>query len=249
MIFKKERWILSSKPVPKKKWNSLDLVQQNIGYIFRDPQLLRRALTHKSFQYEKGVEVAGDNNETLEFLGDAVIDLVISDLLMKAFPQDNEGLLSKRRSNLVNEESLAEKAKELGVDRALLLGRGERVTGGSEKPRLLCSALEALFGAIYRDGGYEEVQKVASPLFAQLLQQSQDMDQFDRDYKTRYQEWIQKEQKSTPTYHLLKEEGPPHDRLFYVEVRIEDRPMAQGVGRSKKQAEQVAAQRALESEL
>ncbi len=225
--------------------SQLEAIEQFIQYKFKDQNLLRRALTHKSFEYEEK-QVSIGNNEILEFLGDAVIDLAMSDLLMEYFPDDNEGQLSKRRASFVNEEALAQRAKTIGINGALFLGRGERATGGNEKPRLLCSALEALFGAVYKDAGYEETKKLLRFFFSDLLNESKDFIEYDRDYKTRYQEFIQREEKSTPTYTLLRIEGPPHNRVFQVAVCVGQSSRAEGMGRSKKQAEQEAARSALE---
>lgn len=229
------------------------MIEDQIKYQFKEPRFLRQALTHRSFQptdqtTQTAQSVKIQDNETLEFLGDAVIDLAVSDLLMEYFPEDNEGQLSKRRASLVNEEALAEQAKNIGLNQVLLLGKSEQLTEGASKPRLLGSAFEALFGAVYKDGGYLEAQSLCRRFFSSILEQSQHWEDFDKDYKSRYQEVIQKTEPFTPTYRLLKIEGPPHDCLFHVAVCVGEKIIAKGWGRNKKQAEQEAARHALEGQ-
>lgn len=216
-----------------------------LNYQFRDLSLLEKALTHRSYAVEIG-KPAGIDNERLEFLGDAVLDLVISDLLWRAYPEEQEGPLSHRRAALVSEGSLAVVGQELGLSELLMLGKGERLSGGAMKPRLVASALEALIGAIYLDSNYEEAFRVVAQFFQQRVQTQGNEQDYRKDYKTRLQELIQKELLQTPTYELVEESGPPHDRSFKVNVRISERVLASGEGKSKKQAEQNAAQTALQ---
>lgn len=222
------------------------ILQEKLGYQFKDLDLLERALTHKSFQNENA-EISKGHNERLEFLGDAVLDLVLSDLLMKRFPHLSEGDLSKIRASLVNETILAEMAREFGLDQILRLGRGEILTGGSAKPRLLASTIEALIGAYYLDAGFGQVFSWVENLFEPRVENLDLNLHFANDYKTRLQELFQEKHKVAPRYVVTKEEGPDHQKTFYVEVRIEDRLLGTGCGRSKKLAEQDAARQILES--
>jgi ribonuclease-3 len=220
---------------------------ERIGYNFKNADLLLLALTHKSFRNEQPTAVAGDN-ERLEFLGDAVLDLVLSDLLMKRFGADQEGSLSKKRASLVNEEHLAELAREIGLDSYVRLGKGERQTGGLQKPRILASAFEAVLGAIFLDGGFDAassaITRFFEPRLAPFLAGAAD---FARDFKTRLQEQAQELFRLTPTYFVEREEGPDHNKIFEVSVRLDNRVLAVGKGRNKKAAEQDAARLALES--
>ena len=215
-----------------------------LAHTFQVPELLTQALTHKSFRNEEA-HVAGDN-ERLEFLGDAVLDLAVTDILMREFLDANEGSLSKRRASLVNEEALAAIARRLEVDKCLRLGKGERLTGGVDKPRLLASCLEAIVGAIYLDGGFAASLKAVSELFAEDVAAQRAQPEYVSDYKTRLQEKAQDQLKTTPTYHVTEESGPDHEKNFVVEVRVGERVLGSGGGRSKKAAEQEAAKTALE---
>lgn len=223
-------------------------LEASFGYRFNDAELLRLALTHKSFANEQngGVVNTRSNNERLEFLGDAVLDLAMSDLLMRAFPDDTEGSLSKKRASLVNEETLARLALGLKLEELVRLGKGETKTGGLFKPRILASGLEAVFGAIFLDGGFSAALKVASDLFAPRLAELADSAiDFQLDFKTRLQERIQEMHRATPTYRIEAESGPDHDKKFEVSVRVGDEVLANGSGKSKKAAEQDAARAAL----
>jgi ribonuclease-3 len=219
----------------------------NIGYTFINEKLLELALTHKSFANEAmaGGSTPTDDNERLEFLGDAVLDLALSEVLMKKFPADSEGALSKKRASLVNEDSLAQVAKAIGLDQHIRLGKGEIKTGGLAKPRILASSLEALIGAVFQDSGYILVTNVVETLFAAQLQQLGEVD-FSADFKTRLQERAQDIRKQTPTYRIESQSGPDHDKTFNVVVELGDQPLATGSGKSKKAAEQNAAKKALE---
>lgn len=225
---------------------ALDLqeLQVRLGYQFKSHELLFRSLTHKSYANEIRRNI--EHNEKLEFLGDAVLDLVIGELLFEKFPDDTEGGLSKKRASIVNEEVLSEIASKMGLNQLMLLGKGETLTGGSNKPRLVASVFEAIIGAIYLDGGFTQAKEFIAREFlgvADLVCRNED---FERDYKTRLQELVQKSVKETPRYEVLAEEGPPHDREFLVCVKVKDEVWAQGRGRSKKNAEQSAAKLALE---
>ncbi|PWU16375.1 MAG: ribonuclease III [Bdellovibrio sp.] len=210
---------------------------QLIDYQFKDPRWLEQALTHKSFVGE-GVS----HNEKLEFLGDAVLDLVLAELLLKKFDAEDEGDLSRRRASLVNESELAAVANELGLGPRLRLGRSELISGGDKKPRILASAFEALVGALYLDGGFEAASRVVSRIFSSRL----DENLLKSDDKTQFQEAIQSLVKVTPRYRTIAEIGPSHARIFRVAVDVGGEEWAQGEGPSKKVAEQAAARQALE---
>lgn len=220
-------------------------LQTRLGYEFKSAALLERALTHKSFANELKNTV--EHNEKLEFLGDAVLDLVVGEFLFEKFPTDTEGGLSKKRASIVNEEVLSELSLDMKLNELMKLGKGEAQTGGAHKPRLCASALEAVIGALYLDGGFEVAKKFVRREFSFLTDKVCGHEDFEKDYKTRLQELVQKHQKETPRYEVLAEEGPPHDREFLVCVKVSDEVWAQGRGRSKKNAEQAAAKCALES--
>ncbi|MEN8687569.1 MAG: ribonuclease III [Desulfuromonadales bacterium] len=221
-------------------WRDLE---KALGYSFRDKALLVNAMTHKSFANEYSPAACPDN-ERLEFLGDAVLDLVVSEHLMDALPTSNEGELSRIRADVVAMSSLAGLARKLGLGPSLLLGKGEFGSGGREKPGLLADALEALFGAVFVDGGYEAAKSVLLPLVVPLLRQaSADAGQ---DYKSRLQEILQANRKELPVYRVTGTRGPDHDPVYLVEVLIGDRVYGSGEGRTKKTAEQNAAQATLQ---
>lgn len=228
----------------------IDELQTRLGYLFGEPERLARSLTHRSFANERsgGGSTVDLDNERFEFLGDAVLDLALSELLMQAFPADAEGALSKKRASLVNEERLAAMAIELKLDGLIRLGRGESKTGGLQKPRILASTLEAILGAIFIDGGFEPSKNVIARLFEAGIDEvgKSDVD-FRGDFKSRLQERTQELYRSTPVYKVEREFGPDHDKVFEVSVYLAERMLAIGRGRSKKAAEQDAARQALES--
>ncbi|MBA4391958.1 MAG: ribonuclease III [Desulfobacca sp.] len=207
-----------------------------------EPSFLKQALTHRSFVNEHlGSDLT--NNERLEFLGDAVLNLTLSDLLLKKYPDLPEGSLSKIRAGLVNERKLADLALQLGLGVFLLIGKGEEMTGGREKPSILANTLEALLGAIYLDGGFNAASIFVDRLFRSELRDDNDLS--SRDYKTLLQEYCQGKIKKVPVYRLFKEEGPDHKKIFFVEVTIQDQVISKGQGRTKKEAQQRAAEKAL----
>ncbi len=219
-------------------------LEEKLQYDFQNKELLKKSLTHRSFAVESGLEIGADN-ERLEFLGDAVLDLIVSEILWYTYGEEAEGALSLRRSALVSEPTLAEIAQELNLSEYLILGKGEKLNGGAQKPRILACAFEALIGAIYLDSNYESSLKVIRNLFDSRINSQGDENNYRRDYKTRLQELIQKETSLVPVYVLEEELGPPHDRLFKVTVRSGEKILAAGEGKSKKQAEQKAAQEAI----
>ncbi|XGC82427.1 ribonuclease III [Bdellovibrio bacteriovorus] len=220
-------------------------LEQRLGYNFKNPALLERALTHKSFANE--LKSPTEHNEKLEFLGDAVLDLVVGEFLYEKFPADTEGGLSKKRASIVNEEVLSELAIGMELNKYMQLGKGETLTGGALKPRLVASSFEAIVGALFLDGGFEVTKEFIRREFAALTEKVCGTEDFEKDYKTRLQEIVQKALKETPKYEVLAEEGPPHDREFLVCVKVKEDVWAQGRGRSKKNAEQSAAKNALET--
>lgn len=216
-------------------------LQDGIGYSFEDLTLLRDALTHRSFVNERP-DLAPTDNERMEFLGDAILDLAASALLWRQYPSASEGELSRRRADLVCESALATVARELELGALLRLGKGEEKSGGRVKPRLLASALEALVAAVYLDAGEQEAISVARALLAPHVES---VLPGEADYKSRLQELVQARTKNPPIYALIATEGPDHDRVFHVEVRLGDECLGRGSGRSKLSAEQLAAKHAL----
>ncbi len=222
-------------------------LQERLGYTFGDQSVLLQSLTHTSYGHEKLPDrpIALKNNERLEFLGDAILDVIISDILLESFPNACEGQLSKMRATIVNEKTLAVVARSIGLENCLRLGRGEVQTAGNEKPSILSSAFEALIAAIYLDGGYNAVYPVVRFLFKNFFQHENDLTMMSTDYKTQLQELMQARYKTTPSYHLTATEGPDHAKNFEVEVRLKGEPLARSKGSSKKDAEQNAAKEAV----
>ena len=212
-----------------------------LGYEFEQPALLRDALTHRSFKNERP-DLAPEDNERLEFLGDAVVGLVVASLLCERFPAADEGELTQRRADLVSEKGLARIAEHHRLGEALRLGKGEEKSGGREKSRLLSSALEACVGAIYEDAGIGRAFDVTARLFQPWLEQTAPG---HGDFKSRAQEWAQGNWATTPTYEVLRSDGPDHAREFEVAIALEGNRVAVGEGRSKIEAEQDAARAAL----
>jgi ribonuclease III len=208
-----------------------------------DATVALSALTHKSYCNEHRDERMGDN-ERLEFLGDAVVDLAISHRLMERFPLANEGELSKLRALIVNEEGLARIARKMGLGELLLLGRGEELTGGREKSSVLADALEAVIGAVYLGGGMARVMELVDRFFGEALE-GVASGRSGFDYKTLLQEDAQVRLKQSPRYRVVSEKGPDHEKVFEVEVLIGADVYARSSGRSKKEAEQSAARETL----
>ena len=219
----------------------LALVARALGHTFRDPTLLRDALTHRSFANEQPAQAPRDN-ERLEFLGDAVLSLTVSALLWERFPDAKEGELTRLRADLVCEASLSDLARGLHLGPALRLGKGEDRSGGRDKARLLCCAFEACIAAVYLDGGLSAVSAVVEQLLGPRLLAPR---LGQRDYKTRVQEMVQAQGGATPRYAVVQTEGPDHARTFHVSCLTQERELGRGVGRSKVEAEQDAARSAL----
>ena len=208
-----------------------------------DRPLALIALTHKSYCNEHRDEECLDN-ERLEFLGDAVVDLAVSHRLMERFPHASEGELSKLRALIVNEEALAKIARTIGLGDLLLLGRGEELTGGREKSSVLADALEAVVGAIYKSGGMTRIMELVDRFFGDILDGVAE-GRAGQDYKTMLQEDVQNRLRVSPRYRVVAESGPDHEKIFEVEVTIGTDVFARSTGRSKKEAEQAAAQKTL----
>ncbi len=218
---------------------SLDVLQTKLGIKFSDPQLLELAITHSSYVHEKKLNLE-QSNERLEFLGDAVLGVCIAEMLVRAFPNEPEGALSRRRAALVNQKQLARLAESLALGQALRLGKGEDKTGGRTKASLLADAFEAVIGAVYLDQGIERAQKLLGRLFVDLIPVSKKVET-SQDYKTRLQEYFQKKFQKSPRYVLVKETGPDHSKTFEVKIEFLGESLAAGSGRSKREAEQDAA--------
>jgi ribonuclease-3 len=218
--------------------------QKRLGYAFRKPELLREAVTHKSFLNEAR-DADEKDNERLEFLGDSVLDLAVSERLCTIYPASPEGELSKMKSRIVSERALARVGSKLELGRYLVLGKGEEMTGGREKPSLLADALEAVIAAVYRDGGFEAARNFILDTFSEEFA-SLALGKGGVDYKTELQEYCQREYDTLPRYQVLSESGPDHAKIFEVQINIRSRSAGTGKGRSKKEAEQQAAKKALE---
>ena len=225
--------------------NQLTQLQQDLGYFFQSSSYLQEALTHSTYAYEHRHENLA-NNERLEFLGDAVLDLAISDFLFREPKQYDEGFMTKTRALLVCENCLAMQAGRLHLGDLLRLGRGEDATGGRSKPSNLANAMEALLGAIYLDGGYEQVRTIIARLFAPALKQAL-AGKIIHDYKSRLLEMVQATHGGSQLrFVILQEQGPVHAREFIAGVELDDQLIAQGSGSSKKEAEQQAAAAAID---
>ncbi|GIU96402.1 MAG: hypothetical protein KatS3mg013_0205 [Actinomycetota bacterium] len=218
-----------------------DALDRALGVAFRDPRLRQAALTHRSFAFEQGL---GVTNERLEFLGDAVLGLVVTDMAYRAFPELPEGNLAKLRAAVVNMAALADVARSLGLGQLLLLGKGEERSGGRDKASILADALEAVFGAVYLDRGLDVARELIERLFRPRME-AYVRGEGDRDYKTLLQELSSQELRSMPEYRV-DERGPDHEKEFTATVFVGGEPLGTGVGRSKKEAEQQAAREAFE---
>ena len=223
----------------------LSVLQENLGYQFANEKLLIQALTHRSYAHEHKIE----NNERLEFLGDAVLQFVISDLLMHRYPHLSEGMLSKFRATLVSETGLSTLARKIDLGKFLFIGKGEETTGGREKNSILSDTLEALLSAIYLDSKTEsdigEAKRIAEELFrSEIVNAEQTYTTID--YKTDLQELVQKRKIGTIQYKVIKETGPDHEKMFVTAILINKSECGIGSGRSKKISERNAAIAALE---
>jgi ribonuclease-3 len=225
--------------------NPLDYVQSRLNYQFQNLDLLRLALTHPSYAHEHPEEGGEENhNQRLEFLGDAVLDFLVAAWLYRTYPDFPEGPLTRLRATLVRTTTLATLAKELGLGEALRLGHGEAESGGHERAANLCDALESAVGALYLDGGLENVWERLEPWFAQEAQTILQAEAYV-DAKSRFQEWAQAEFGITPAYKIVDEQGPDHAKTFTAQVLLDVDVAGTGQGPSKRTAEQAAARAAL----
>ncbi len=223
----------------------LEVVQANLDYTFRQPELLRLAFTHPSYAHEHPDEGGEEHhNQRLEFLGDAVLDFLVAAWLYREYPDFPEGLLTRLRATLVRTSTLARLAQELGIGAALRLGHGEAESGGRERLANLCDAMEAMAGALYLDADLDVVWDRLKAWFAYEAEAILEA-QSHVDAKSRLQEWAQAEHGVTPTYCITAETGPDHAKMFTAQVSLLDDKVGEGVGSSKRAAEQVAARQAL----
>ncbi|MFC1884521.1 ribonuclease III [Thermodesulfobacteriota bacterium] len=215
---------------------------EKIGYKFKNYDLLIKAFRHASYVNEQP-EAELEDNERLEFLGDAVLDLAISDFLMERFKNDEEGVLSKYRAVLVDESGLYRIARRIDLGKFLHLGKGEEQSKGRKKPSILANTMEALMGALYLDAGFDVTREIIGRLFAPMLEKVDTMD-MEHDFKSLLQEHTQRILKTLPKYSLVEETGPAHDKTFRVELELNGEIISQAEGKSKKEAEQKAAREA-----
>jgi len=220
----------------------LQALEHALGHVFLRSDLLVTALTHSSWANERGDAMR--HNERLEFLGDAVLELCVTEVLFARFPDAPEGELTQLRSQLVNETSLAELARKLSLDVYVLVGKGEENQGGRERPALLSDVFEAVIGAIFLDAGYEAARAVLSRIFDPVWPAKPAAPK-PKDYKSRLQEYTQKVHKARPVYTLLGSDGPEHDKLFQVRLTLPDGQEVTAIEKSVKKAEQMAAKLAL----
>ncbi|BCR21300.1 Ribonuclease 3 [Borrelia miyamotoi] len=228
----------------KDRKRKLDDLLMSLHINFNDIVLLNMSLIHSSYanEFDQGYS----NNERLEFLGDSVLNLIITDYLYKFYPDKSEGELSKARSYIVSEESLSSIARELNLGNYLLLGRGEESNDGRNKKGILADAIEAFVGALYLDGGFLKASAFVVELFEVHIRLMFNRGDF-KDYKSLLQEYVQKKYKISPSYKLVKELGPDHNKIFCVELYVNDKFISNGKGRSKKEAEMIAAEMALKN--
>ncbi len=228
---------------PAGKDMKVESLEKKTGYHFNDRDLLFKALTHSSYANENKLGPRQDN-ESLEFLGDSVVGMLAADYFFREFPDLSEGELSKLKSSATNTTALALSAKDIGLDKFLLLGRGEMKSGGRKKPSILAGGFEALAGAIYIDGGMEPVSRMFCALVATKIKKLRDNPFEINNYKSALQEYFLKAGSPPPVYRTIKEQGPAHKKKFIIEVLDGEKPLAQAAGHSKKAAEQQAAAKA-----
>jgi ribonuclease-3 len=224
---------------------TLRAIEKNLGYKFTSPKLLQQALTHSSFAYEHRSGRFQDN-EILEFLGDSVVGLILADYLRQNYPQLREGQLSKLKAAMVSTNSLSSLARKLGLDREILLGKGEERNEGRKKKSILAGTFEALIGALYLDGDFETTRRVLNQLIKKHFKKLPKDNFLINNYKSALQEYFSQQKLPAPAYRTVTETGPEHEKLFTVEVSSGEKLLAKAKGYSKKSAEQKAAQKALQ---
>lgn len=230
--------------LPKERVRELNGFCRSLGIKFGDLGTLDLALHHRSYSNES-LDFAHRNNERLEFLGDSVLGMATAAFLYEDMEGNAEGDLARIKAAVVSEETLAPIAVRIGIDRLLVLGRGEEMSGGRQKKAILADAVEAVIGALYLDGGWSAAQKLVLSLIAPEVRAVQE-NRAHKDYKTLLQEWFQKRSKTVPVYETLGRKGPEHDQTFTVSVRLGDRTFGPAEGKSKKEAEHNAARAAYE---
>lgn len=219
------------------------ILKEKFDISFKNEALLVEAMTHSSYANEHK-EMKGIYNERIEFLGDAVLELIISDWLFRQFPHFKEGQLTKLRAQIVCEDSLSMLAKECSLNEYMLLGKGETLSGGREKPAVLCDVFEAFVGALYLDKGMEEVQRFLDQVIVPKIKNGRY--ELITDFKTELQEYLQQNGTVHIRYELIKEEGPSHDKVFTVQVTVDGKKYKTASGKTKKAAEQMAAKLTME---
>lgn len=222
----------------------IEQLQIKLDYFFKDKSLLTQALVHSSYSNEN-INYKNKHNERLEFLGDAVLELVFSEILFKKYSHIDEGALTKYRAKLVCENSFAILAEHFLIPNNLILGKGEEATGGRNKNSLKADAFEAMCGAIYLDGGLDEVKRLINANLDLILTELEEHKDSFINYKSRLQEYLHKKKKTEFKYILCKEDGKSHEKTFYMDVYLNSKLIGQGFGKSKKLAEQMAAKDAL----
>ena len=232
-------------PGPGAPEELVDQLADRLGIVPRDPELIRQAFVHSSYFNENPTLVAG-HNERLEFYGDAVIGLAVSRLLYERYPDEDEGFLTARRAALVNRDALAAMGLSLGLDRHLLLGRGEAEAGGATRPSVLAACFEALAGALSLSEGHDRTEQVLVRLFEPLLAILNETEGPPKSAKSRLQEWTQRHLGLKPSYQVTATTGPPHEQEFDVAVHLDGQVVASGTGSSRQRAEEQAADAALE---
>lgn len=227
----------------KNAMNQITQFETRIKYRFNDKELLLTALTHSSYAQESGNP--SGSNERLEFLGDAFFDAIIGEELYRTYPDKEEGFLSRARAAIVCEKALAAEGTRLKVGEILRLGKGEEKNGGRKRESIIADAMEAVIGAVYLDGGFGETKRVVLEIFRDLLEDAKSGRFIVRDFKTALQEVLQQHGVTDIRYIPQGEEGPDHDKTFTVRLEVEGKKISEGKGKSKKQAEQHAAEAAL----
>lgn len=222
---------------------AIEELEQRIGYTFQNKELVKTALTHSSYSNEIKHKEKVACNERLEFLGDSVLSLIVSDFIYKNYSHFNEGILTRVRANVVCENSLFELASEFELGKYLYLGHGELITEGRKRKSIIADAFEALLAAIYLDGGMDEARKFLLPRIKNPIEKA--ATGLNEDYKSMLQKIVQQTPEEILEYELVSEEGPPHDRYFTFNVKLNSNVLGTGRGRSKREAEQLAAREAL----
>jgi ribonuclease-3 len=226
---------------------NIEDIEKKINYTFKNKQLLLAAVTHRSYAHDRKRDVAQNYNERIEFLGDAVLQHIMSAHIYITYPNWLEGKMSKKRSELVCEDTLAAVMVKNGLDKYLLLGKCEMENGGKNNKALIADMAEAILGAIYLDSNFETVQKICMNLYGNIRDEVLSTDVYNTDYKTRLQEVLQKNGTVNLKYILLDTKGQDNNPVFYSGVYLEDKKLGEGYGKTKKESEQMAAKMALET--